>query len=246
VLGALWLDTDDEPPNWSGGGAVLGIVGAPVPWLLNVIPDGCLEFNGQAITAAAYPKLYGLFGANLPDLRGLTLLGASASHPIGSTGGTETETLSVAQIPSHNHGGSTGTGVTGTGTSGTQAATATGTESADHTHSGSTGAAGSHSHDTADGTGYFMTNDSSTITVGSGGTARYYGQKLQLTNAVPAHTHTLTTGGRSAAHTHTVPAHSHTVPSLSIPALSIPAQGGGGSHNNLPPFRAVRWITVAG
>lgn len=40
---------------------------------------------------------------NTPDLRGRFVLGNSASHAIGSRGGSETVTLTVAQMPSHSH-----------------------------------------------------------------------------------------------------------------------------------------------
>src|SRR5215510_1907218 len=46
-----------------GGGSVP--IGSPIPWLVTAIPAGYLEFNGQPITNAAYPILFGLFGANL-------------------------------------------------------------------------------------------------------------------------------------------------------------------------------------
>lgn len=54
-------------------------------------------------------------GGTVPNLLGRMILGASDAHPTGSTGGSETHlhglsgtvgytTLSVAQMPTHNHG----------------------------------------------------------------------------------------------------------------------------------------------
>lgn len=39
-----------------------------------------------------------------PDLSGRFILGASTSHAAGTTGGEETHTLTVAEMPSHTHG----------------------------------------------------------------------------------------------------------------------------------------------
>lgn len=80
-------------------------------------------------------------------------------------------------------------------------------------------------------------------------------------------THAVGTTGGEAAHTLTlgeIPSHSHGLSQIKFTAggantlrplidgmgsgvtqTTDPA-GGGGSHNNLPPYRAVRWITVAG
>lgn len=38
-----------------------------------------------------------------PDLRGRFILGANSGHAVGSTGGEETHTLSVNEMPSHGH-----------------------------------------------------------------------------------------------------------------------------------------------
>lgn len=43
-----------------------------------------------------------------PDYRDIFLLGAGPNHAAGSTGGEETHTLTVAEIPSHNHSVSMG------------------------------------------------------------------------------------------------------------------------------------------
>ena len=52
------------------------------------IPSGWVLCNGQN---------------NTPDLRGRFILGVSDSHTVNSTGGEETHTLSVNEMPSHNH-----------------------------------------------------------------------------------------------------------------------------------------------
>lgn len=81
------------------------LIGSPVPWLVSAIPNGYLEFDGQAITQSQYPVLFGLFGANLPDLRDEFLMGASVAHPVGSTGGQDAVKLTSAEsgLPDHDH-----------------------------------------------------------------------------------------------------------------------------------------------
>ncbi len=75
----------------------------------------------------------------------------------------------------------------------------TGTESADHTHSGTTDSAGTHSH------GYFRQNQSQFLTRSSGSSPNiYYNYESATTDSAGAHTHTFSTGGVSANHTHSV------------------------------------------
>jgi len=205
-MGYLWIDTEeDAPPGPQGPPGPGSLVGAPIPWIATGIPAGYLEFNGQAIDAGTYPELAALFGANLPDLRGRFLMGDASA---GAMGGEATHALSVTEMPSHNHGGTTGGGTTGTGT--------TGTESAYHTH-----------NIRQDLTFYVPQGATSTT-----GVIAYGAWGMNTVGA-------LVSDSNNSLHT-------HSVPGLSIPGLSIPAQGGGGAHNNLPPYMTVRWITLAG
>ncbi|MBX3242385.1 MAG: tail fiber protein [Chitinophagaceae bacterium] len=88
-------------------------------------PTGYLMCNGQAVSRTTYAGLFAAIGTtygtgdgsttfNLPDLRGRTAIGAGAgtglsSRTLAATGGAETHTLTVDQLPAHNHGGSTNT-----------------------------------------------------------------------------------------------------------------------------------------
>ena len=57
-------------------------VGTVISWPVTSNPadaDKWLDCNGQAITAAAYPELFALVGANVPDYRGLFLRGQGGS-----------------------------------------------------------------------------------------------------------------------------------------------------------------------
>jgi microcystin-dependent protein len=83
---------------------------APVGWLL------C---NGQLLSIASYPALYNLIGTTyggngttnfaVPDLRSRVPICAGQgtglpNYALASTGGTETNTLTVNNMPAHTHG----------------------------------------------------------------------------------------------------------------------------------------------
>lgn len=132
-------------------------VGSPQPWLLDAIPAGYVEFAGQAIPSGC-PQLTALFGANMPDLRRLVMMGYDDTHAIGTSGGEAAHVLTLE-------------------------------ESAPHQHAPN-----------GSGGGF--------VSQGSGGAAG------------------VTTGGNGY--------------SLSITDL----RGGGAPHNNLQPYRTVKWITA--
>lgn len=146
--------------------------------------------------------------------QGRTLIGVgtlgSDTYAAGDTGGAARVTLGINEIPSHNHGGGTGT------------------ESADHTHSGTTTSSGTHSH--------YVTNSATVWGGGANGNQAYISNNSDNTikksslsdnrrnesTDAGAHTHTFTTGGISANHTH-----------------AITAQGDGAAHENRMPYLAV-------
>jgi microcystin-dependent protein len=79
----------------------------------NFAPIGWLPCNGQTLAIQQYQPLFALlgtqFGGNgstnfaLPNLQGRFVLGTSSNHPIGESAGSETVTLTVNQLPAHNH-----------------------------------------------------------------------------------------------------------------------------------------------
>ena len=83
--------------------------GTPIIWTTGTCPDGYLEMNGQAITSAAHPLLYSIYGAALPDWRGRCLVGYDSSQnefdTILEQGGEKLHILTEAEMPAHVHGG---------------------------------------------------------------------------------------------------------------------------------------------
>ena len=141
-------------------------------------------------------------------------------------------------MPSHNHGGKTGT--PSNNTSGGSSASSTGNNSASHTHSivalsGSTSKSSTHQHGLSLKGNLASSGAAITpIRLHSSANATY-----SSSNA-GAHTHTVTTtasttGGISANHTHSLNSHTHT---LSNHTHTISSQGSGSAHNNMPPYIA--------
>lgn len=84
----------------------------------NFAPSGWAKCEGQLLPIAQNSALFSLLGTiyggdgettfGLPDLRGRVPLGSGtgsglSSRAIGQKSGTETNTLSVGQMPTHNH-----------------------------------------------------------------------------------------------------------------------------------------------
>ena len=84
----------------------------------NFCPTGWAETNGQLISISSNTALFSLLGTTyggdgrttfaLPDLRGRVVIGDGngaglTPHVEGESSGTETNTLTVGQIPAHSH-----------------------------------------------------------------------------------------------------------------------------------------------
>ena len=84
--------------NLEVSGAISGFGTVPVGGIImwsgseNEIPDGWALCNGQTVE-----------GQTTPDLRARFVVGAGGAYAVGDTGGAETVTLTVDQIPSHAH-----------------------------------------------------------------------------------------------------------------------------------------------
>ena len=101
------------------------------------IPNNWVLCDGRALNRLTYSQLFTAIGTtygagdgsttfNVPDLRDRMVVGASSSKTPGATGGEASHLLTVTEMPSHNHGGATGTGTSGV-------------DSPDHTHTTASG-----------------------------------------------------------------------------------------------------------
>jgi microcystin-dependent protein len=85
-----------------------------IRWVaFNFAPKGWAQCNGQLLAIAQNQALFSLlgttFGGNgvttlaLPDLRSRAPIHVSPSYLLGGTGGEESHTLTLTELPSHNH-----------------------------------------------------------------------------------------------------------------------------------------------
>ena len=125
-------------------------------------------------------------GGTWERVEGEFIMGASSAYPVGTTGGSATHTQTVAEMPSHNHSGSTGS-------------------AGSHSHSAWTGGAGGHSHTVSAA----VTRKYEVGALGVGGSdgSGTYGYSFSsgtaTTSWVGDHTHGVGMN-EAGAHTHTV------------------------------------------
>lgn len=213
-----------EAPNNSA----LAQVGEIKMWPVATPPTGYLMCDGSQVSRTTYAALFALvgttFGAgdgsttfNLPNYTNRMAIGAGGLYGVAATGGSK-DAIAVA----HTHSFSA----------------TTGNESANHTHSGTTDSAGTHAHSlrgasTVGATKGIAETSSASILAGTSTDSIGYYSTLNSGSAVMdtqgAHTHTFTTGGVSANHTHSV-------------SGTTGSTGSSGTDANLPPYLAIFFI----
>ncbi len=85
------------------------------PGQLSSIPSGFIHEDGRVLVRASYPILFGVLGTSwntggesgsyfrIPDSRNRAVVGAGGSYGLGSYGGSATHTLTIAEMPNHDH-----------------------------------------------------------------------------------------------------------------------------------------------
>ena len=121
-------------------------------------------------------------GGTWERVEGEFIMGASSAYPVGTTGGSATHTQTVAEMPSHNHSGSTGS-------------------AGSHSHSAWTGGAGGHNHTVSAMTALAKYTFASADDDRSAG--QYGKAGTPTTSRVGDHTHGVGMN-EAGAHTHTV------------------------------------------
>lgn len=131
VSGALLLLT--KPENWESSATVEAStvarvlelsfyeylqggqcmpIGAITPYAGTAAPDGWLMCDGAQYARVDYPLLYaaldGVFIVDadyfrVPNLDGRFVAGAGSTYPVGATGGADSVTLTINEIPAHTH-----------------------------------------------------------------------------------------------------------------------------------------------
>lgn len=151
-----------------------------------------------------------------PDLRDRFIVGAGNTYAVAATGGANSVTLVVDNVPPHNH------------TTSVSGSVASADISHSHTFSATTASAGSHSH-----TVRLRENAGSVSSPVYAAGGQSTETTSQTTEAAGAHTHTVsgTTAAGGGSHSHSV--------TLSA---SVGNTGGGVAHENRPPYYALAFI----
>lgn len=184
-------------------------VGSMIMFAGGTAPSGYFICDGSAVSRTTYADLFAVIGVtygvgngsstfNLPDMRGRNPVGAGTgsgltARTLGTQAGSETHTLSVSEMPSHDHTGSTTSSAGG------------------HSHAGSTAdAGGSHSHsvpgyNTGTGTDGIPSNSNTSTTQNDKTTSSSGSHSHSLTITTDgAHTHTITVASQGGGNAHTI------------------------------------------
>lgn len=216
------------PAYWRTGSIEPSFLPAPKP--------GTVLCNGQALSRTTYANLWSWVTANglsgtgkpfgngdgsttftVPDLRGRVAIGAGTlgtdTYNVGDMPGAARQTLTTAQMPSHNHSVSATATTSVTNAAHTHSFSAT-SGSTSHTHGGTSDGVGDHQHvDSAvvivpganqgNGTSYGSdTQDAHWNNMSNATGLDSYGAGTRRSGLSGNHSHTFTTASNS--HTHSV------------------------------------------
>jgi len=177
-------------PSWITPSSIPS--GTVFPYAGSSSPSGYLICDGSAISRSTYASLFSAIGTtygvgngsttfNIPDMRGRVAIGSGQGSGLtnrisGTNYGSETHTLSLTEIPSHNHGGLTG-------------------DAGSHYH-----------NFTKPAISYDYPNGNFTVSVPAGNYHRFSdGDGVNDTNTVSNHSHSVSSAGSGGSHNNMQP-----------------------------------------
>ena len=209
----------------------LGFDGSGIPAELTVsgIPSGCIVMWSGALVSI--PTGWYLCDGNnsTPNLSNKFIRSGSG---VGSTGGSDTVSLTTAQLASHTHTQSAHTHTQSAHTHTQDAHTHT--QDA-HGHSGSTNTTGSHYHLYPNGNGPSM----------GGAGSSPWGSPSNQTTSAGSHSHTVTVSNATAVNQSTTAINSSTTATNSSTTAVNSNTGSGSSHENMPSYYTLAYIMKA-
>lgn len=213
------------------------LVGQPIPWPSDVVPDGYAVMQGQPFDTAQYPKLAIAYpNGVIPDMRGQTIKGKPAS-------GRAVLSAEADGIKSHAHTATAANTDLGTKTSSsfdystkTTNAPDLGSKTTSSFNYGTktTNSAGEHTHPIKGKTQFG--NAGNNVAMANTGTDQTNSAAVTSagahthTVAIGAHTHTVAMGTHS--HTVAIGAHTHTV-AIGTHGHTITVAAAGGTENTV-------------